>query len=205
MLGYPDLPIAHATQAHGTRSARVEEAPAAGQVTDAGQCDILVTDRPGLALVVQTADCVPMVFNGPQAVAVAHTGWRGSARNAAGATVAALRELGAAPDLLRVWLGPSIGPCCYEVRSDVANQFADKFAQASGGGRFHLDLRAVNRVQLETAGVPPENILIHTACTKCGGTKFASYRRDGAASGRMIALVARFASPTLAHAGVKSA
>jgi copper oxidase (laccase) domain-containing protein len=72
-------------------------------------------------------------------------------------------------------------------------QFPGDFLQASRGGRFRLDLAGVNRLQLEQAGLAPQNISVHPACTLCGGQSFASYRRDGGRAGRMIGLIARFA------------
>ena len=190
-LGLPDIPIVRATQVHGNTVARIDETPPAGSVRDAGRCDILVTNLSGVALAVQTADCIPIVLAGRRSIAVVHAGWRGSAENTAAAGIAALMELGEVPSTVRAWLGPSIGPCCYEVGGEVAAQFAGEFARRSCGGRFVLDLPAVSRAQLTAAGVPAENISSHPACTRCGGEKFASYRRDGAASGRMIALAAR--------------
>jgi copper oxidase (laccase) domain-containing protein len=77
------------------------------------------------------------------------------------------------------------------VGGEVAAQFAGELVRGCCGGGFLLDLRAANRAQLEAAGVPAENISVHPACTKCGGERFASYRRDGPRAGRMIALVAR--------------
>jgi copper oxidase (laccase) domain-containing protein len=102
-----------------------------------------------------------------------------------------MARAGAPASSLRAWLGPSIGPCCYEVGGDVAAQFAGEFARRSCNGRFTLDLRAVNRSQLAAAGIPAANVSTHPACTRCGGEVYASYRRDGAAAGRMITLVAR--------------
>ena len=147
----------------------------------------------------QTADCVPILLAAPAGVAAAHAGWRGSAKNVAGAAVAALRELGVAPGTVRAWLGPSIGPCCYEVGGEVAAQFAGDFIRGGCGGGFRLDLRGVNVSQLVAAGVPREAIVVHPDCTRCGGEKYASWRRDGPKAGRMIALIARI------QAGVKSA
>ncbi len=190
-LGLADIPIVRASQVHGTRAVRVSEKPAPDSMLDAGRCDILVTTLPGVALVIQTADCVPVLLTAPGAVAVAHAGWRGSAVNAAGVAVEELRALGVAAADLRAWLGPSIGSCCYEVGGEVAAQFAGEFARRSCDARFVLDLPAVNRAQLAAAGVPAENISVHPACTRCGGEKYASYRRDSAAAGRMIALIAR--------------
>jgi len=190
-LSLDGTPIVRATQVHGNRAVAVRAAPARGDVADAGECDVLATALPGVALAVQTADCVPILLasDGGGAIATAHAGWRGTAKNAAGSAVAAMRDLGADPRTIRAWLGPSIGPCCYEVGGEVAAQFAGEFLRASCGGRFHLNLPAVNRAQLETAGVPPENVSRHPACTRCGGEKFASYRRDGAKAGRMIGLI----------------
>ena len=198
-LGLAEAPIHWARQVHGVATAVIREDADPGE-HDAGERDVLATDRAGAALVVQTADCVPILLASPRAVGAAHAGWRGSARGAAGAAVAALRELGSEPDTLSAWIGPSIGSCCYEVGGEVAAQFAGDFVRASCGGGFRLDLRAVNVAQLAEAGVPPGRIAVHPACTKCGGDGFASYRRDGARAGRMIALIAR-----RRQAGVRSA
>ena len=190
-LGLEHLPVVRATQVHGAQAETVRQLPRAGTVRDAGERDILVTDLARVALVVQVADCVPIALAAPGGVGVAHAGWRGSAKNVAAEAVAALTNLGSFPFDVRAWLGPSIRSCCYEVGGEVAAQFAGEFARASCDGKFHLDLASVNAAQLEVAGVPRESIAIHPACTKCGGEKFASFRRDGEASGRMIALVAR--------------
>jgi polyphenol oxidase len=190
-LGLGEIPIIRATQVHGTGARRVREAPPAGAVLDAGSCDILVTTLPGVALVVQTADCVPVILAGPNAVGVAHAGWSGSAANASGAAVEEISRLGTPTSALRAWLGPSIGSCCYEIGGEVAAQFAGDFVRRSCNGRYTLDLRAVNRSQLVAAGIPAASVSTHPACTRCGGEVFASYRRDGAAAGRMITLVAR--------------
>ena len=190
-LGLRDLPIVRAAQVHGARAVNVGEAPPPSDVRDAGECDILVTNLTGVALAVQTADCVPILLAGGGAIGAAHAGWRGSALEVAAGVVAALASLGARPAELRAWIGPTIGPCCYEVGEEVAERFAEDFLRASSGGRYRLDLTAVNRAQLVAAGVPAEGISVYAPCTRCGGEKYASYRRDGAAAGRNIALVAR--------------
>lgn len=190
-LGLDGIPIARATQIHGATVSVVREAPPEGTVRDAGACDGLATDLPGTGLVVQTADCVPILIAAGDTIAAAHAGWRGSAVNVAGAAVGALRELGRDPRDAWVWIGPSIGVCCYQVGGDVSARFAGDFLRSPCGGRRFLDLKALNRAQLVAAGVPPERIRVHPACTFCGGEKFASYRRNGTAAGRMIALIAR--------------
>jgi polyphenol oxidase len=190
-IGLDGTPIFWARQVHGIESVTSRDPIPAGAASCAGECDALATDRAGEALVVQTADCVPILLAAPGAVGAAHAGWRGTAKNVAGAAVAALAGLGGKPPSMRAWLGPSIGPCCYEVGGDVAAQFAGDFVRAGCGGGYRLDLRALNVAQLAAAGVPRDAIVVHPACTKCGGEGFASYRRDGAKAGRMIALVAR--------------
>jgi YfiH family protein len=193
VLGQGALPIHWGKQVHGIAASNVRNPAPPGHAANAGECDVLATDRPGVALVVQTADCVPILLAAPRAVGAAHAGWRGSAQNVAAAAVATLGQLGVAPTALRAWLGPSIGPCCYEVGGEVAARFAGDFIRAGCSKGFRLDLRAVNVAQLESAGVPRTAISVHSACTKCGGERFASYRRDGERAGRMIALIARLA------------
>ena len=190
-LGLDGIPVHWAKQVHGDTTVTVREAAPRGEAADSGECDALATDRSEAALVVQTADCLPILLAAPGAVGAAHAGWRGSARNVAAAAVAALGRLGAGPEILRAWIGPSIGPCCYEVGGEVAAQFAGEFLRAGCGGGYRLDLRGVNVAQLAQAGVPGAAITVHPACTKCGGDAFASYRRDGTRAGRMIALIAR--------------
>ena len=207
-VGLDAAPISWAKQVHGAEAATLRESRPPASAFCAGEYDALATDRPVAALVVQTADCVPILLSGPRrvdaanaqgVVGAAHAGWRGSARNVAGSAVAALEALGAEPASLSAWIGPSIGPCCYEVGGEVAAQFAGDFVRVGCGGeaKYRLDLRAVNVAQLAAAGVPREAISVHPACTRCGGERYASWRRDGALAGRMIALIA--------YAGVRSA
>jgi len=191
-LGHPELPIVRATQVHGSRVIVVSEPPAAREVVDAGSCDALVTRLAGVGLVVQTADCVPLLLVASDAIGAVHTGWRGAAANVAGAAAEALLALTGDRGSVRAWLGPAIRPCCYEVGGEVAAQFADEFLRASGDGCYRLDLPAVVRAQLEAAGILAPNIAPDSECTMCGGDRFASWRRDREKAGRMIALVARF-------------
>jgi len=191
-LGLPDLPLVRATQVHGRDVAVVEEAPAPGETADAGPCDALVTRLPGVGLVVQTADCVPVLLASREAIGAVHAGWRGAASNVARAAAEVFLRLAGDPDGARAWLGPAIGPCCYGVGKEVAERFAGEFLTRTGDGWYRLDLPGVVRSQLEAAGFRPRNVTTASPCTRCGGERFASYRRDGARAGRMIALVARF-------------
>jgi len=192
-LGVSDLPLVRASQVHGSRIVRVEERPARGETVDAGPCDAIVTRLPGIGLVVQTADCVPVLLAASDAIGAVHAGWRGAAANVAGAAAKSFLASTGDPGSIRAWLGPAIGPCCYEVGGEVAEQFAGEFVREGAGGKYRLDLPAVVRSQLEAAGILPGKIAVSAACTRCGGERFASYRRDGQRAGRMIALIARLA------------
>jgi YfiH family protein len=190
-LGHPDLPLARATQVHGNRVGVVTNRPAQGETVDAGRCDALVTQLTGVGLVVQTADCVPVLFAGESAIGAVHAGWRGSAAGVVEAALEAFLPFAGDPTSVRAWLGPSIGPCCYEVGEEVATRFPPAFARPSEKGRFLFDLAGVVTSQLVDAGILRERVAAHQGCTKCGGERFASYRRDREKAGRMIALVAR--------------
>lgn len=161
----------------------------------AGAGDALVTGTPGLALSVVTADCVPVLIAAGVRLAAIHAGWRGIAAGVVAATVRRLTAEGAPPTERWVaWLGPAIGGCCYEVGPDVAERVAaastpDAVLDWPGADRPHLDLlRAVSH-QLAAAGVAEMRPMI--ACTRCDAERLWSYRRDGEAAGRNLALAWR--------------
>ncbi len=170
--------LATAGQVHGTRVARVE---APGHVAE---CDALVTTRPGLALAITTADCLPVLVAAPGAAGVAHAGWRGVAGGLPAAIVAEVAAAAGCPTgELHALLGPCIRPCCYEVGPEVAERFPQRALRADGA-RPRLDLALAARLQLEAAGVPGAAIHDCGACTSCEPYWYFSYRRDGPVSGR---------------------
>jgi YfiH family protein len=187
-------PLAWARQVH---SAQVLDAIAG----DCGQGDALVTGAAGLALSVVTADCVPVLLAGPQGVAAVHAGWRGIAGGVIAATLERIAErLLAAPVRTldrfagwHAWVGPAIGPCCYEVGDEVAAQViaasGPEVATAGAAGRPHLDLQAAAQRQLAAGGV--EGIEVVRLCTRCRGEWLYSYRREGRGAGRNVAFVWR--------------
>lgn len=147
---------------------------------------------------VRTADCVPMLIaeRHGRALAAVHAGWRGTAAGVARSTVEALRRLGVEPRQLRVALGPAIGPCCYEVDPEVLEAVArgtgvpeSPYSRGGRPGKVQLDLRQANFLQLRSAGVPAAAIHAAPWCTACAGDLFFSYRREGAAAGRMMACI----------------
>jgi YfiH family protein len=171
---------------HGTRVWVVgDPAP------DPPEFDILVDDRPGDTLGAFAADCIPILFADPVArvVAAAHAGWRGTVAGAAPIAVAAMTaRFGARAADVRVALGPSIGPCCFEVGPEVVAAFREVLPEVAGlivpGPRKeHIDLRRATRALLERAGVRPEHIDDQPPCTRCDGERFFSFRRDGLEGG----------------------
>jgi YfiH family protein len=147
---------------------------------------------------VRTADCVPILIVdrlGRFAAAV-HAGWRGTARGVAQRAVEALHQAGAGPGGLVAALGPAILPCCYEVEDGILGVVAaacgeDRSLSRPSGrsGRVRLDLHAANRLQLVKAGLNPGDIHAAPWCTRCREDLFFSFRRDGAAAGRQMAVV----------------
>ncbi len=146
-----------------------------------------VSNVPEVPLVLFTADCVPLFFLDPvkRAIGLAHAGWRGTLAKAAGKVVSQMREAyGTRPGNLLVALGPSIGPCCYQVGEEVISLFHHRF---SDGRR--LNLWEANREELLSEGIKEENIVNAGMCTSCHSDIFFSERRDGSPTGRMMALL----------------
>ena len=179
-------------------SSRVLEARAG----DCGEGDALVTVRAGLALSVVTADCVPLLLassepGGP--LAAVHAGWRGIAAEIVPRTLERLEDaLGTPGSSLVAWIGPAIGPCCYEVGAEVAERVArvsaedvvrrpPKTGPGAGQGKPHLDLAGAVRSQLVAAGVA--DVRCADRCTRCNPTELWSYRREGEGAGRNYAFV----------------
>ncbi len=176
----PDIVTIH--QVHSTCVIANHGKPARPEPADA-----LMENTPGIAIGVKTADCVPILLADPvrRAVAAVHAGWRGTAGSIVPAAIRAMAsEFGTRPEDLRAAIGPSIGPCCFEVGPEVAREFG-----VISAGRVHLDLRAINARQLEAAGVEHENISLDGECTKCQPEKYHSFRRDREAAGRMISWI----------------
>ena len=155
------------------------------------RADALLTRDAGRLLTIRIADCVPMLFidERRRAVGAVHAGWRGAAKQIAACAVAEMRRnFGSQPEDIEVAIGPAIGVCCYEVGPEVAAQFSPSSVRPRQPHPY-LDLIAENRRQLIDYGLIGERIHAAALCTHCDAKSFHSYRRDGDASGRMLALV----------------
>jgi YfiH family protein len=180
--------VVWAEQVHGGSVAfvdRRQETP----MTIAG-CDALLTVTPGVALVIRTADCLPIVVSDPRhrAIGIAHAGWRGLTAQLLLRLVAAFcRTVHSDPAQLRVAIGPAIRACCYEVSPDFARRF-EPFVERIKG-RFTCDLPAVARHQLQRGGIRPAHLLDSQRCTACEPDHWYSVRREGDATGRLLSFV----------------
>lgn len=159
--------------------------------------DAIVVTAPGKVASVRTADCVPILIadRAHRVVAAIHAGWRGTAAGVAAAAIQAIRDGGVdAADLVAA-IGPSVGPCCYQVDRPVREAFdatqpgsAHSFVP-DGDGRWKLDLWRANAEQLIEAGVPAGAIEVARLCTADQLDTFYSHRREGAGAGRMVAAI----------------
>jgi YfiH family protein len=161
------------------------------------QADIILTDQPGLILMMRFADCVPIFLHDPihRAIGIVHAGWLGTVRGAASAAVQAMQaQFGTDPANLVAGIGPSIGPDHYEVGNDVTMQVRQAFGTDAPGlismqnGRTHLNLWAANRLLLERAGV--RNVEIAGLCTVCHNDDWFSHRAEHGRTGRFGAVIA---------------
>jgi YfiH family protein len=209
--------LVRARQVHGVSVLVGDGTYTASALSDA---DIIVTDRFGLGLAVQAADCVPLLVADRRtgAVAAAHAGWRGMAAGVPGEVVATLaRRFGSRPRDLVAALGPSVGACCYEVGVDVRRRFeasafpADRVARwfhdqptnlarnptMSGVARtgradhWFFDGWAATTDALVEAGVGRDQVFLAELCTASHPDVLCSYRRDGAPAGRLAAAIRR--------------
>ncbi len=160
-----------------------------------GEGDGLYSQERGLALAVITADCVPVLVAGERGIAAIHAGWRGIANGVIGATLSAMKGDGEGlGESDRAWIGPAIGPCCYEVGEEVAEEVVaasgPEAALPGGGGKPRLDLVLAARLQLARAGIS-EVFELAPLCTRCETERLWSYRRLGKGAGRNCAFIWR--------------
>jgi hypothetical protein len=183
-LGAPGRSMVSLLQVHGTR---VVEFPEADREGGRAQADGVIVrphrDR-GVAVALLYADCVPVVLVGEEDVAILHCGWKGLL---AGVIASGARALAERPRM--AFIGPSIGPCCYEVGSELAAAFSERFGPDVVGEGPRLDLWASASRALEEAGLERGSVVNGRLCSHCLPDLFYSHRREGPATGRHGAVV----------------
>lgn len=185
MLQLPSEPV-WLQQVHGTRVVKAD------LCTGSEEADASFTDRAGVVCAVLTADCLPLLFcgNDGDVIGAAHAGWRGLAAGVIERTVTTMNCAN-----VSVWLGPAIGPDSFEVGDDVRSAFVarDEAAaaafSASRTGKWLADIYLLARIKLQALGI--DRIYGGDFCTVRDAQRFYSYRRDGAATGRMASLIWR--------------
>ena len=192
-------PVIQGHQVHDSRVAVVDRPDLTR--ADLEGFDAFVTDLPGVAIGVRTADCVPVLLYDPAArvVAAVHAGWKGTVKGITRKAVGVMTQrFGCEPGNLRAVIGPGIGPDSFQVGEEVARHFKDagfpieaiwSFRGPGDGspmsGGHQIDLFLANRLLLEEAGVPAPNIRVAGIDTFTDGS-FFSARREGVQCGRII-------------------
>lgn len=164
---------------------------------DIGEKDGLVTNVKNIALCTYHADCVPIYFydNNKQVIGIAHAGWKGTLNNInkniidnmVGKFDCNLKDI-------YVAIGPSIGPCCYEIGEDVFELFIQEYNENPNifvkvDKKIFLNLWEVNKINILNLGIEENNISNNQICTSCNVDKFHSYRKEKGTKSRMIAAI----------------
>lgn len=160
--------------------------------------DALITNQAKIALTSYYADCVPIIILDPgqEVIALAHAGWKGTVNKIGQKTILRMqKEFDSCLEDILVGIGPSIGPCCYEVDEHVVAPLRESFnywedlLRQTGKNRWKLDLWETNCRQLQEVGILKENIIASEICTACNTDQFYSYRAENGSTGRMASII----------------
>jgi YfiH family protein len=195
-VGYPADRLFEVSQVHGSELATAHDQvpPLSFRVQEA---DALLALAPGQAVGIRVADCVPILVADPEtrAVLAIHAGWRGVVAEVVPRAIAAIAtRAGSRPEALLAAIGPHIGPDAFEVGPEVAQAIGgaipeDPRVVITGRPRPHADLGRAVRAQLVRAGLRPQHVESVGGCTFSDAENFFSFRRDGKAAGRHLAVI----------------
>ena len=196
-IGYDPEKMVMSHQTHSDIVRRVTSADAKGIDHKAyPECDGLITNEPGVALWIFTADCTPSLLHDPVtgAVGAVHAGWRGTASKIAAKAVAAMVEaFGCEAANIRAAIGPNIGQCCFQTDADVPEAMINAFGDDAKehirkeNSKYYVNLKALNALALRQAGVT--QIEISGECTACNPDKYWSHRATGGNRGSQGAII----------------
>jgi YfiH family protein len=191
-LGLASNHVIYMNQIHGSDVKIIDHIP-----EDVPTCDAMITNQHQVALAVLTADCVPLLFidNQQYAIGAAHAGWRGTVAGIATKTIEAMQlNYGSKPQNIKVYIGPGIRECCYDVGSEVITEIKSKIPNCqnviyTNNDKCMVNLQQANINLLIEAGVLAENISTATDCVCCMNDQYFSYRADNGQTGRLASLV----------------
>jgi len=194
-LGVDPRRLTTVNQVHGGKVVRVAAGDAGRGAQDdpLEDADALLTNVPRVPILIQTADCLPILFYDPvkKVVGLAHAGWKGTVLGIGAKTLRAMEgDYGSNPGDVRAAFGPCIGACCFEVGEEARGPFvkafewADEVFRRGFGERWHLDLEAANARQLLDAGIPEKNLIRPGICTTDNLDMFYSHRVEAAGGGK---------------------
>lgn len=202
-IGYDAHRLVSTHQVHKDEI-RVARAEDEGLVLDGPtpyECDALITNVPGRPLICYSADCIPILLwaEDVSAIAAIHAGWRGTAADIAAKCVQKLAAVyHADPRHIKAAIGPGIGACCFSTHNDVPDALFAAFGQSikpcikpdpAESGKFLVDLKLVNALRLQAAGVSAENIAVSPECTCCLPEKYWSHRYTQGKRGGQAAVI----------------
>ncbi|MBP1737163.1 MAG: hypothetical protein H6Q60_1044 [Oscillospiraceae bacterium] len=200
-IGYQDDRIIMNRQTHGNIIRLITSADGSrGLSPPTEEGDGLITDVPGMLLVVFTADCIPILLYDPErrVVAAVHAGWRGTAAGIVSHAVERMTSVfGCHPEQILAAIGPGIGQCHFETHEDVPNALTEAlgasvfpFIQTRPAGKFNVDLKGINADLLERAGLWKSHIAVSDVCTACHPDQYWSHRVHGTDRGSQAAMIA---------------
>ena len=192
-VGIHDYTEGFVRQVHGDRVCCIQSKDILKEKTlTINNADGITTNLENMLLVTLHADCLPLYFFDPVkgVIALSHAGWRGTSKYIGPKTVDKMQaEFGSDPQDILAAIGPGISLCCFEVGPEVYEEFRSHFPQTDrcayrkDNGKYMMDLKKINQIQLEEAGV--SEVLVSGYCTMCEDKLLFSHRRDQGRTGRM--------------------